>query len=133
MAHIDFGNTWWGEKWLDALTDTDYSNRLPRGMRYARNGAVKKVDLSGIEVTANVQGSRPRPYKVKISLPKFTAKDQTAVVDAVTENLLFFSQLLTCRLPPALFDVFRQKKVPLFPNTWDDISAHCSCPDWAFC
>ena len=66
MAYIEFGNTWWGEKWLDALAGTDYSNRLPRGKRYARNGSVKKVDVSGIEVSADVKGSRPRPYEVKI-------------------------------------------------------------------
>ena len=95
MAHIEFGNTWWGEKWLDALTGTDYSNRLPRGKRYARNGSVTKVDVLGVEVSADVKGSRPRPYKVKISLPKFSAKDKTAVVDAVTGNPLFLSQLLT--------------------------------------
>ncbi len=133
MAHIEFGNTWWGEKWLDALTGTDYSNRLPRGKRYARNGSVTKVDVLGIEVSADVKGSRPWPYEVKISLPKFSARDKTAVVNAVTGNPLFLSQLLTRRLPPALFDVFQKDMVPLFPETWDDISASCSCPDWAFC
>ena len=133
MAHIEFGNTRWGKKWLDALTGTDYSNRLPRGKRYARNGSVTKVDVLGVEVSADVKGSRPWPYEVKISLPKFSARDKTAVVDAVTGNPLFLSQLLTRRLPPALFDVFQKDMVPLFPETWDDISARCSCPDWAFC
>ena len=26
-----FGKTWWGEQWLNSLTNIDYSNRLPRG------------------------------------------------------------------------------------------------------
>lgn len=133
MASIEFGNTWWGEKWLAALTGTDYSNRLPRGKRYARNGSVREVDVTGTKVSAAVQGSRRWPYKVRISLPKFTVKDKRAVVDAVTDNPHFLSQLLIRRLPPALFDEFQKAGVPLFPETWDDIEANCSCPDWAFC
>ncbi|MDA1101383.1 MAG: DEAD/DEAH box helicase [Proteobacteria bacterium] len=133
MAHIEFGNTWWGEKWLAALSGTDYSNRLPRGKRYARNGSVKSVDISGNAVSAVVKGSRPRPYKVKISLKKFSPKDKGAVVDAVTGNPLFISRLLNRGLPPELFEIFQKINLPLFPKTWDDISAHCSCPDWAFC
>jgi uncharacterized Zn finger protein len=133
MANIKFGNTWWGSMWLDALIDTDYSNRLPRGKRYARNGSVKSVKISGVTVSADVQGSRSRPYKVRISLPKFTMKDKKAIVDAVIDNPLILSQLLARRLSPALYEVFEDKNIPLFPDKWDDISANCSCPDWASC
>ncbi|MCF6200102.1 MAG: SNF2-related protein [Hyphomicrobiaceae bacterium] len=133
MAYIEFGNSWWGAKWLDALIDTDYSNRLPRGKRYARNGSVKKVGISGVTVSADVKGSRPRPYKVRVSLPKFTTKDKKAIVEAVIDNPLILSQLLARRLPPALYEVFEEKNIPLFPDSWDDISANCSCPDWAAC
>ncbi len=133
MAYVEFGNSWWGAKWLDALSGTDYENRLPRGKRYARNGSVRKIDISGRKISADVQGSRRRPYKVAIALPKFSRRDGTAVLDAVTGNPAFLSQLLNRQLPSALFDVFQDKKVPLFPRTWNDLSASCSCPDWAFC
>ncbi len=133
MPYIQFGNTWWGEKWLYALSGADFANRLPRGKRYARNGSVKNVDVSGTSVSADVKGSRPRPYKVRLSLAKFSARDKGAVVDAVVSNPLFLSRLLNRGLPPALFDIFQTKNIPLFPRTWDDISASCSCPDWAFC
>ncbi len=133
MASIEFGNTWWGKKWLDTLSGTDYSNRLPRGKRYARNGSVRKVNVTGTKVSASVQGSRKRPYEVRISLPKFSVKDKRSVVDAVTQNPYFLSQLLIRRLPPLLFDEFQKQGVPLFPESWDDIKANCSCPDWAFC
>ena len=133
MAYIKFGNTWWGEKWLDALSGTDYSNRLPRGQTYARNGSVKQVSISGHDVSADVKGSRPRPYKVQISLPKFSPRHKNAVVEAITENPYFLSQLLNRKLPAELFEVFQNSKIPVFPNTWDDLKASCSCPDWAFC
>jgi uncharacterized Zn finger protein len=34
---ITYGKTFWGEAWLNALTNIDYDNRLERGRRYANN------------------------------------------------------------------------------------------------
>ena len=56
-----FGQTWWGEKWLNSLTDIDYSNRLPRGRRYAGNGSVKDIQINGNIIDAKVQGTRRSP------------------------------------------------------------------------
>lgn len=68
-----FGNTWWGNEWLRSLTHIDYENRIPRGARYARNGSVREIQLQDNVISAKVQGSRPRPYRVKIIVPKFSA------------------------------------------------------------
>jgi len=133
MARISFGNTWWGKKWLDALARTDYSNRLPRGMSYARKGSVKQLSILGNRVEASVQGSRRTPYKVEISLTAFNATQQKAVVESIAGNPLLLSHLLIRKLPPALLDEFEARKVPLFPKSWGDIGAQCSCPDWAAC
>ena len=40
-----YGNTWWGEQWLKSLSNIDFSNRLPRGRRYANNGSVDNNPL----------------------------------------------------------------------------------------
>ena len=84
-------------------------------------------------MVAEVKGSRPRPYNIEIGLKDFTAAQRAAALDAVTANPVTLSQLLTRRLPPTLFDSFQAKGVALFPATWSDLSAHCSCPDWAAC
>jgi len=34
MSRPTYGNTWWGAKWLDALSQIDFDNRLPRGRTY---------------------------------------------------------------------------------------------------
>ena len=42
-----FGHTWWGQAWIDALegrADLD-PNRLPRGRTYARQGHVNRLEL----------------------------------------------------------------------------------------
>ena len=47
-----FGQTWWGQQWLNAFNGIDSGNRLPRGARYARNGSVAGIAIKsrGIEV-----------------------------------------------------------------------------------
>ena len=45
MARNTFGKTWWGSEWLKSLTHIDFANRVPRGSTYARNGAVKSIDV----------------------------------------------------------------------------------------
>lgn len=49
-----FGKTWWGKSFLQALTDIDYSNRLPRGRNYARNGYVKEINTANNRIDAKV-------------------------------------------------------------------------------
>ena len=66
-----FGKTWWGEQWLNALSNIDYSNRLPRGSSYANKGAVEKITIEENQIKAKVAGSRPKPYNVDIILPPF--------------------------------------------------------------
>jgi len=133
MARIEFGNTWWGEKWLEALTSTDYSNRLPRGKSYARNGYVKSVSIDKDIVNAQVRGSRRTPYKVELGLAPFSKKEQETILDIITKNPLYLSALLTKKLPPELYDEFTKHHIKIFPKNWNDVTAGCSCPDWAEC
>ena len=40
-----YGTTGWGQQWLNALNDIDFSNRLPRGRTYANKGAVMAISI----------------------------------------------------------------------------------------
>ncbi len=126
-----YGNTWWGKQWLNALADIDYSNRLPRGRTYANKGLVKAIDIKGSKITANVQGSRRSPYQVDFIIPTFTSNEKAAIIEIVTSNPLYLSQLLNRSLPIALHDVCQRIGIDIFPNTWEDLEGRCSCPDWA--
>ena len=46
------------------------SGRLARGRNYARRGQVLGFEISCGYVTAQVQGSRPRPYRVRIQVTR---------------------------------------------------------------
>lgn len=52
-----FGKTWWGEQWLNSLSNIDFNNRLPRGATYARKGAVKEITINKNLIKAKVEGS----------------------------------------------------------------------------
>ncbi len=126
-----YGATWWGQQWLQALTDIDYSNRLPRGKTYANKGLAHGLELKGNTISAKVTGSQPKPYLVKITVPEFDQASQARLVKIVTDNPLFLSKLLNRELPPELNKACEAEGIHIFPRRWDDLKGSCSCPDWA--
>ena len=69
------GEQWWSRRFIEVLESYGMSGRLARGRSYARAGQVLDFELSQGKVTARVQGSRPRPYQVRIGvLPLTTAQ-----------------------------------------------------------
>lgn len=126
-----FGNTWWGNEWLRSLTHIDYENRIPRGARYARNGSVREIQLQDNVISAKVQGSRPRPYRVKIIVPKFSARQVDKLMDRLVARPGIISGLLNRELDPEVMDIARSCGLKIFPERWDDLEMDCSCPDWA--
>lgn len=126
-----FGITWWGKQWLNALSRIDYSNRLPRGKSYARNGKAHDIAIHACDVSALVEGSQPRPYKVKIHIPAFSQAEQLEVMETITDNPVFLSSLLARKLPTELSQVLERKNIRIFPRSWQDMQASCSCPDYA--
>lgn len=131
MPRLEFGNTWWGEKWLDALTNIDYENRLPRGKSYARGSAVLSINITQNQIKARVQGSRRTPYKVLISIPEFSQKEKSNIIKTITGNKFILAQLMIRQLPSELYEHLQKEKIKLFPRRWNDMDAYCSCPDWA--
>lgn len=83
-----FGQTWWGQKWLNSLTHIDYSNRLPRGRSYAGNGSVKSIIINKNRIQAKVKGSRRTPYRVDIVVPEFSESSKNKLTTDVINNPL---------------------------------------------
>ena len=126
-----YGRTWWGEQWLRALERVDFSNRLPRGKRYANSGSVISIKINGNAIEAKVQGSRPKPYTVNIIVPPFFEKEQKVILQKIQENPLLISRLLNRELPPELLQIAEQNRIKIFPHSWQDLKLNCNCPDWA--
>ncbi|MDR3189521.1 MAG: DEAD/DEAH box helicase [Prevotellaceae bacterium] len=126
-----FGKTWWGLQWLNALSNIDYSNRLPRGSAYAKKGAVKSLEIRGNAIHARVQGTYPSPYRVTITVPSFSEKEVEALVSGLAEKPAILSKLLNRELDPEALRIAERKGLQVFPRRWNDFGMECSCPDSA--
>src|SRR5271169_2282301 len=66
------GEQWWSRRFIGVLESYGMSSRLARGRSYARAGQVLDFKLSQGKVTAQVQGSRVRPYDVRLGVLPLT-------------------------------------------------------------
>lgn len=126
-----FGESWWAKRWMAVLEGFHLGARLQRGRSYARRGQVIRIDIAEGMVTANVQGSRPRPYDVVIEFATLGASEWRKVADALAEEALFAAKLLAGAMPPEIVQVFEKARVSLFPSATNDLTSRCSCPDSA--
>lgn len=126
-----YGNTWWGNYWLKALDHIDFANRIPRGATYARRGNVKEIIINGNHINAKVAGSRPKPYKVSITVPSFTPEEITRLIDRLVTRPSLISKLLNRVLDPEMLKIVEECRLNLFPHQWSDFYMECNCPDWA--
>ncbi len=127
-----FGNTWWGSEWIKSLEKIDsFTNRLPRGKRYANNGSVLSVEIKGGIIYAKVKGSKPKPYNIGIALEAFKEKEIETIAEIINANFSIASDLLIGKLPEDILSLLGNKGIKLFPENWKEIKSGCSCPDWA--
>jgi uncharacterized Zn finger protein len=124
------GTSWWSKRFIAVVESFGAGGRLTRGRAYARKGQVLSLELSPGEVTASVQGSRRAPYSVRITVPVLPEAVWTAVEGVVAGQALFAAQLLGGELPGELEDVVAAAGGALFPRSFDEMTMHCSCPDW---
>ncbi len=122
--------TWWSGRFIQVLEDMGLGGRLQRGRRYARAGQVIDMAVAAGLVSAQVQGSRPRPYRVRISIAAFDKAEWARLEQALADQAWYAAQLLAGSMPEDLEEVFAQAGLPLFPASGKDMSMDCSCPDW---
>lgn len=128
--HGVIADTWWGQRWTQALESFGWHTRLERGRRYARRGQVAKILIEPGKVLAQVQGSRPKPYAVQIALHPISRKGWSRVADAIARQALYTAKLLSGEMPHEIEKTFAEAKLALFPKSRHDLSTDCSCPDW---
>lgn len=124
--------TWWGKSWCSNLERyADYANRIDRGRSYVRHGAVLDLRLAGGKVSALVQGSASKPYRVEVTIAPLTEQIWQEMVKSCTGQLASLQELAAGKLPKALAELFTLKGKGLFPSP-KEIRFTCSCPDGAW-
>ena len=124
------GEQWWSRRFIAVLESYGMSGRLARGRSYARAGQVLDFELSQGKVTARVQGSRIRPYQVRIGVLPLTTAQWRTVEGRLAGQALFRAKLLAGEMPREIEEVFADCGTPLFPHSAGDLDMRCSCPDW---
>jgi uncharacterized Zn finger protein len=124
------GEQWWSRRFISVLESCGMSGRLARGRSYARAGQVLDFKLSQGKVTARVQGSRVRPYQVRIGVLPLTTAQWRRVQQRLASQALFRAKLLAGEMPHDIEEVFADCGTPLFPRLAGDLDMRCSCPDW---
>lgn len=127
----DIGETWWSRRFIEILESFEYGARLTRGRSYARRGQVLDLTVKRGEVEARVQGSRARPYRVRLALKPLSDRDWTAAQRAMASRALFGAKLLAGEMPKEIEQAFTECRLSLFPASGRDLASACSCPDWA--
>jgi uncharacterized Zn finger protein len=105
--------------------------RLGRGKSYAKDGQVLQVEEKPGGVTALVQGSRPKPYRVALEVLPLTDFEWDKVFDVLASQALFAAQLLAGEMPRNIEEAFEAAGTSLFPARLGDLHTDCTCPDWA--
>jgi uncharacterized Zn finger protein len=126
----EFGRTWWGRAWLQALEQRARldPDRLPRGREYARSGAVGELTLAPGEARARVRGRKTEPYQVRIRVRRFADAEWDQMLEAIAARLGHAAALLDGELPPEIADDVAGAGLDLLPGG-GEVGPRCNCPD----
>lgn len=120
---------WWVQRWVDLLNTYRFKKRLERGRIYAREGNILHMEFQKGKVHAKVQGTADEPYKLQISIERFTDEDWDYVVGSIAEKAIYSAKLLAGTMPDDIEAVFTANGLSLFPFKLAEVRSRCNCPD----
>lgn len=119
----------WGKKWCCHIENfADYSNRLPRGRTYVRNGSVCHLEIVEGTIAAIVSGSSL--YHVSVKIKTLSKEKWEAIKKRCSGMIGSILELLQGKIAKNVMEVVVDEREGLFPLQ-KDISYSCDCPDWA--
>jgi uncharacterized Zn finger protein len=121
--------SFWGKAWCQNLERySDYSNRLPRGRAYLRNGSVIDLKIGPGEVTAQVMGSSL--YRITVSIREVAVAHWQAIARDCARSIDTLVELLQGQLSTSVMERITRPGTGLFPSP-KEIAFSCNCPDSA--
>jgi len=121
--------SFWGTAWCKNLESySDYSNRLPRGRTYLRNGSVIHLEIKKGHIEALVYGSSL--YTVSVEIKAVKKNIWNGVITKCSGQIGSIVELLSGKLSTSVMNILTKQKTGLFPAP-SEIIINCSCPDGA--
>ena len=129
IAGRKIATTFWGDAWCKNLESySDFSNRLPRGRTYARNGSVIDLQIETGLVRSLVSGRDL--YEVDIEIEPLAKRRWTGIKSQCAGQIDSLIELLQGSISKGVMEIVTRKTEGLFPSP-REIALYCSCPDWA--
>lgn len=129
-ARGPIAQTWWSRRFVAVLEEIGLGGRMQRGRTYARKGQVISMEVAAGRVTAQVQGSQVRPYRVRVGIAEFRKPQWARLERALAASAWYSAKLLSGEMPEDIEEVFAAQGLSLFPAAAGEMSMDCSCPDW---
>ncbi|MGQ4617879.1 SWIM zinc finger family protein [Nocardia sp. R7R-8] len=117
-----FGRTWWGKALVESVERMAEPGRLARGRNYARSGQVVNYRIEPGAVTAEVQGSQPRPFTAVFTVRPLRADELDLLIETIRSAPGMLAEIASGALPTGLGPL-------LLPSTAADLDFTCTCPD----
>jgi uncharacterized Zn finger protein len=125
----DIGETWWSRRFIAILESFGFGSRLDRGRNYARRGQVLDLEVRKGVVEARVQGSRVKPYRVRLAVEALDERDWARAESAMAAKAVFAAKLLAGEMPRDIEETFAACRLSLFPASSRQLASSCTCPD----
>ncbi|WP_017326011.1 SWIM zinc finger family protein [Synechococcus sp. PCC 7336] len=131
--------TWWGERFLEAMSEFADPGRLQRGRSYSGDSRILMFDISDGEITATVRGNvnpyfgvyKEPKYIVNVALTAIPMEDWPDVIRHLSSKAGSVAKLLLNEMPDEIEESFDSVGQSLLPGGFDDFQSSCSCPDWS--
>jgi len=121
--------TFWGQAWCGHLENySDYSNRLPRGRTYVRNGSVCHLEINKGQIKSIVSGSSL--YDIEVSITPLSAAKWKSIKKQCAGQVGSLLELMQGKLSEKIMAIVTDSKSGLFPSP-KEIRLNCNCPDGA--
>jgi len=121
--------SWWSRRFIAVLESFGLGPRLERGRDYAHGGQVTELEVEPGIVLARVRGTRLTPYRVRIRAKLFSDYQWRRAERALAAQARPLAELLAGRMPHDIEELLATCRLTLFPASYQDVKASCSCPD----
>ncbi|MEU7769456.1 SWIM zinc finger family protein [Nocardia sp. NPDC049190] len=117
-----FGRSWWGKALIESVEQMAEPGRLARGRNYARSGQVISYHIEPGAVTAEVQGSQPRPFTAVFTVRPLREDELELIIETIRSAPGMLAEIASGALPTGLGPL-------LLPTTAAELDFSCTCPD----
>lgn len=120
----------WGAAWLTAMGEQGrgYAERLGRGPYYVSRGAVRSLEITSGQATANFLHGRQRSQRVVLEVEPLPEDQWEAMVHTLAGELRFTAAIADGQLPPEAVPLLDDAGVHLVPSH-DEVTETCNCTE----